>query len=556
MANKEQVVRIENINGGHSTYEFVAGEDQYLDSLGINIDTSVNTFNSARGGGPVVLTPTKPRDLDDSILTATPRWMKSEPKNGNVYMYGSNGSVYVYDGVTADTITGVGDLNDGGDARGNGMAYYDNYMYFARASTVARYGPLNGTPSFTDDFWITTLGLTALTDQSYPTRDQSFTTEDFPNHVMHRHKDGRLYFADVVDNRGTIHYIRTTKSSVEGDTNNGSKYNAVQLPYGFYITDIESLGDDLVIAAFEGRHTTSVYSSDDSIEGRASLFFWDTASDNFYLIIQNEFPDQIITALENANGVLYTFSTNLPFLDVPTGVRVMRYLGGSSFEQISMISSTNSPYAGGTLSIHNRLLFGGNNNTAPCIWAVGSPNQPLSNALYNIAGARTSVGSVQALVQTDNGALWTTEFMYSYNNDDSTTGIVEAFGSSQDDWDTDTVGSNGFSYFRSRWFNVGSDFKINKVKILRMLGDSTDSSTDIRIYLYRDYLLASTSSARTLIQTISSDYFTIGTSDPIVIRPNNFTGRYAFMIAIEWFGEDNKSIVLPIDIYYELFEPG
>ena len=161
MATKRIQFVIDSILGGIAPFEYASNDDQFLDAYSISPDVFGSNSLQAPTGA------IQPIAIDKQGSTAnTPLWMTSNPKNEVRYVYDSVGSVYSQS--TSDNVTGLGDLNDAGDASGNGMAYYDNYIYFARDTTVARYGPLDGTPAFTDDYWVGTLGLTALTDTQYP----------------------------------------------------------------------------------------------------------------------------------------------------------------------------------------------------------------------------------------------------------------------------------------------------------------------------------------------------------------------------------------------------
>lgn len=571
MANKTQTIRIESINGGHSLYERTSNSEQFIDSLGINPD-SADASNSGSGAGPTVITPTLLSNPYSGTLSGIPIWIVGAPRNSSgqrLFAYASSGSVYTIN-QTGNTITGIGDLNDGGSSGANGCAYYDNYVYFARETTVARYGPLNGTAAFTDDYWITTLGKPALEQQAYPARDDGKIASGagrFPNHVMHRHKDGALYFADTSGGQGVIHRIKTTKTTVEGDTDNGSTYNALDLPYGYFVTDIESLGDDLVIAAFEGISTLNTTTYDDTLshESRAALFFWDTTSDTYYKVIQREFPDQMITALENANGVLYIFSCNMGI--EPTGVRLMRYLGGSSFEQITLLPEVDAPLAGGTLSFLNQIRFASDNlnsdanQTNGSIWSIGTQNQPFSNAVFNVAGARHSNAVCYALSKEDGGAPWTAETLYSYTT--ANVGATGAYIVSYDSvgggaaWDTDTMGADGNAYWKSRMYVIGSRFKITKVKLFINGGENVSSAVDLRVHICTDMgsLPSNGGTDGKLIGTINqSNYPSWGfqKSGSIILKPESVVGEYGFTLNLFWRGTSSLAISLPIEIEYEI----
>lgn len=71
------------------------------------------------------------------------------PGDLSVYSYGNAGNIY------KRTSSGTwSKLRTVSTSHGNGMGYYtgDDYLYYASDKLVGRYGPLAGTPSFTDDF--------------------------------------------------------------------------------------------------------------------------------------------------------------------------------------------------------------------------------------------------------------------------------------------------------------------------------------------------------------------------------------------------------------------
>src|SRR3990167_558161 len=122
------------------------------------------------------------------MVNTHPMWIVPQPKGNSTYVYGYGGSAY-----TLNTNLGapVEQLQDGGSlsaSTGNGCAYYDNYIYFAKNTDIARFGPLNGTPAFDGTYWTGTLSKTALVDTTYPLDGGAFGYE-YPNHVLHRHSD-------------------------------------------------------------------------------------------------------------------------------------------------------------------------------------------------------------------------------------------------------------------------------------------------------------------------------------------------------------------------------
>lgn len=555
MANKTQTIRIESILGGHSTFTNFSRDDQYLASIGIDpsaaISASVNDYGV---DGPVfgfvpsgLIRPVGVEGIGTTV--ARPMWLTSSPKNAELlYVYDQNGSIYsTADGLTS--VTSVGDLNDGGTASGNGAAYYDNYIYFARDTTVARYGPLNGTPVFTDDYWASTLGLTALSDTTYP--DSFDFAVEYPNHVLHRHSDGRLYIADVVDNKGTIHYIKTTKTTVEGDTNDGSVFNALQVGYGLHPMCMESYGNLLVIAFTELDPTWSgaAFKSE-----RAKVAFWDTTSDKANSITWPEYPDSIITAIKNVNGVLYFVSAG----DGKTGFRIMRYVGGNSFAHVAFIPYGDPSPAGAVDGDSTRLIFGTYSafprqsgsvysNGLPGITDSGIFNiLPVSgyNADNTISDRFVTVTAVKLCGVSDQYGFNESQIVAGY-----TGGTIGTHGLVKSDVSSDIDNSVANSIWWSRIYTIGQPFRITKIRIpLAEPLDNSGKSVIPSVYI--------DSSSFTDIRTLTTINQTNYGNDTksIVIRPQDLKGDNAFFLELKFSGTQRTVVSLPITIEYEVLD--
>ncbi|MFA7662690.1 MAG: hypothetical protein WCX88_02120, partial [Patescibacteria group bacterium] len=335
MAKAPFEIRIETILGGQSPTTHFSQAGQFRASLGIDPAQPINDLDTAYSTiASGLLRPSASEEFSGTTINSAPLWMKTNPKDTLIYVYDALGSAYTIT-ATLDTVTALSDAGHLSSALGNGFEYYDNYMYFFKNTDVCRYGPLNGTPVFNPTYWTGTLAKTALVNTIYPS---TFLNDlRLPNHPAVRHSDGTLYFGDVVDNQGYIHTIKTSKTTVEGDTNNGSTYQKLAFGYGLWPTAIESYGSDIAIAFFEGGNIGLKQKS-------AKLAFWDTTSTNFNKITWVEFPDSIITAIKNVNGVLYVVSGNYK----TRGFRVTRFLGGYSFDEV-YYSETGEPCLPGAI---------------------------------------------------------------------------------------------------------------------------------------------------------------------------------------------------------------
>lgn len=549
MNPKKFQIKIESILGGHSSSLFMSKGDQYSASFAIDPalppDNSDNEFSTIASG---ILRPSGSTHTGYSTSTTNYySWLVTDIKdksfNSDIYAYGANGSVAVAYPVQ-------GWLSDGGSmtgGAGNGAAYYDNYMYFAKATTIARYGPLNGTPAFDGNYWTTTLGKTALIDTDYGS--DPYLGKDYSNHPMHRHSDGKLYIADVVDNKGTIHYISTTKTTVEGDTDNGSTYNALQFGYGLYPIAIESYGSQIVIGLRESNYDNSA-GSNVVFSGRAKIAFWDTTSQNFNNITGVEFPDGNLTAIKNAGGVLYFFSGSYD----DYGFRVLRYIGGNSFEEVFMSEVGYSPHQAAVLAKGNNLLFG-SANTIPntgadsdaCVWSLGLHRSGLTlgNNVFSIA--RPGLDSDYSSTGY-NYAVGVSAVCEEVGVNLNQVGIFVATDLGLDRVFQSTLQAE--PVWRSQIYKIGQPFKITKIRI-PTLESTSSSQKQIIPKLYFD----NGAKVKTL-QTM--DY-----SDKRIftLRPENAVGEHSFCLELKWsgyitLGADGGtwSVALPITIEYELID--
>lgn len=223
-----------------------------------------------------------------------------------------------------------------------------------------------------------TLGTqTALTDTGYPT---TLFSTGYLNHFGFAHTDGASYFLDSKHGRGFIHKIQTTRTTNQGDTNDGSAYQSVgdlSLPFDYIPITAVSYGIDIVIS---GART-----SDSTVnQGNAILAFWDAAEELFYRIIK--LPDPICTNLKYVNGTLYGLSG-----DINGGYRLFRYVGGDAIETLKIIEDGYPPLQMASDFAGNRFVWGAN-TTLPIVssglYAYGSKSDLFPRGLHNIA--RTS----------------------------------------------------------------------------------------------------------------------------------------------------------------------
>lgn len=541
--DNKRVIRIESILGGHSPTTHFSAPNQFRGSLGIDPALPFNdNFDSTSGaaeamGASGLLRPVSCKNFGSTAVFASyPLWILDTPKLSVYYAYDALGSVYSLDSQDY-SVTGLGDLNDAGSAKGEGAAYYDNYVYFSRSTTVARYGPLDGTPAFTDDYWVNTLSKTRLTDNVDFPADR-VNTNKYPQHFLHRHSDGRLYIADVVGNQGTIHFIQTTKTTVEGDTNNGSTYNKLTVGYGLYPMAMESYGSDLAIAFVEGRGGQG-----SGAQTKAKIAFWDTTSTNVNKITWVEFPDSVITAMKNINGILYVFSGD----SSAGGYRITRFVGGYTFEEVYFSYTGEPPFPGAVDGDSNRLLFGSYTNlpeNAGSVYSYGLKRN-LGRGIFSVFRT-TSNANITSLKVIRSGQPNGSLFDLSANN------FLVGNTLSGTNGALDAPDFASYQYAPSMWwsqtYKIGQPFKITKIRI--NLSTAIGANTIITPKIYVDDNIPSTTPT-TLTVINNTNY---PSKQNIVIRPENLTGNYAFWLELKWTGSALAVVTLPITIEYELID--
>jgi len=524
-----KTLKIESILDGHSQTQYISGEGTFDSSIAIDPDFPVGSNTKTSG----VLVPVRYAKFSGTELTGFPLWIITNTKTTNSFVYTSDGKIHSFDSSLAmratDEATTALPISITGGA-GNGAAYYNNYVYFAEATDVTRYGPLSGgTVAKTENVWTgATLGsLAALTNTTYP----SIRGVSIPNHPMHVHTDASLYFGDVVAGQGVVHRINTRKVTVEGDTNGNtvpSAFNVLDLPFGYYPTDIESYGTDLVIAAIQSTDTTIN-------QGNAVLFFWDpTNTDSFYR--QVPLPDPLCTALKNVNGILYIWSGN-----ASSGCRISRYIGGDTVSDEAYIEDGVPPFAGAVDALGSRLVHGGYTTypvASASVTAFGSKNDLLPKGVQNIVKTSSAGSSpiVTCLKYVQQASNIQPKLVVGWK-DASTQGLDKISTSA-------TYGS----VFRSKIFNINRQFVVKKIRI--PLAGTVDANTSIV-----PKILVDDQSDSLTLNTINNTNFS-GKRKAVyeagefeTLRPEN-----NFMLELTWGGTTEMPVLLPIEIDVDISE--
>lgn len=433
--------KIESILGGWSQTQYQTGKTEIDSSIGIDPDLAVGT-QTKTSGLPV---PSQYADFHGANVNSPAMWLITTPKGSTVYTYLANGRFIEYNSSLGGEVL-IGTVDN---SSGNGATYYNNYVYLSGNTTIARYGPLDSSAALTQDVWTSaTLGSqTAMTNTTYP----SLRGVTMPNHVMFAHSDFELYVSDVLEGQGILHSIKTKKGTDEGDTNNGSAYDVLDLPWGWTIADISNWGLDIALLA--NRTTNS-----NITQGNPALFFWETTDTDSFYRGPVPLPDSLGTALVNINGELKIFTGN-----AQGGVRISKYIGGDLISDratdTEFLEDSLPPFSGAKDAFGSRLVFGGFTTypeNSASVWALGSKRGKLPTTLHNIIRTTSTqptnqiVSSLKFIEQTSAAAP---KVVVGWRDND-TQGLDKASASG-------TINS----VWRTRYASVGDKFQIKEIHV-------------------------------------------------------------------------------------------
>lgn len=519
MAKEEY--KIESILSGWTPTNYFGDDSSFNSSIGIDPDLPVGTDTKTSG----VLVPSRYEKFSGTELTGAPLWILPNNKTNNSIVYTSTGLLHSFNSsITMRTTDEAGTalpITITGGA-GNGAAFYNNFYYLAEATDISQYGGMDQGASIakTENVWTgAKFSKAALTNTTYPT----IQGIPIPNHPMHVHTDNSCYVGDVVAGQGVVHRLNTKKVTIEGDTNGTvvpSAFNALDLPFGFYPTDFESYGTDLVIAAI--RTTDSTIN-----QGSAALFFWDpTNTDTFYR--QVALPDPLVTAVLNVNGILYCWTGNSV-----SGVRLSRYIGGETISEVAYDEDGTPPFAGAVDAIGSRLSWGAFTTypeASASVMAYGSKNDSLPKGLHNIARA-TSTGTTPNITSAryiQQASSIAPKLIIGWN-DASAKGLDKA-----------SITATFNSVWRSKPFNVNKRFVLKELNI--PLAGAVDATTTMTTKIYLD----DASSSVTLPTINNATYSGKRKVKYKAADLAQAAGANNFYIEVRWTGTTSMPILLPI----------
>lgn len=419
---------------------------------------------------PGVIQPNyKTTKVSGSVVTGLVKWFATNPTNGDIFALDTGGVVYksTNNGGTWTEVTG----NTKTNATGEGLAIWKDYLVVARSTVVDVYGPLSGSPAWTNSFKtdLTAVDLANFNEATHP---------------MLVGQDDILYI-------GNQRYIASLTQLTTFDPASAPTYTwtaqALDLPSGYKVRCLAELGTNLMIGTWRGNAITDVQVAD--------IFPWDRTSSSFGLPIR--LSEYGVHQMLNMNNLLYIVagSTGSVYVSNGTSTRLLRQLP----VDISLLQGGNSAefFPGAIFQNNGRIFFGvstGTNTAAEIVgvWSV-TPNGTLTFE------HQISTGTISAATTVSIGALIGIGGKYCIGwRDASTYGIDQ----------TDTTRFTTYlSAVQTPLYRVGTPLQPMPFSQIDMIFDKPLASGDGLKIKYRDDL----SSAFTTLGTY--DFATYGAVD-------------------------------------------
>lgn len=223
---------IEDWNGGLSQGEIKGSAGSFRFGKGLDYESNPDAIT-----GELAL-------VKDSgtIVTDLIKFPAYDPIQNDLFGIGNTGNIY-----KKDNLTTWSKLQTTANCVGQGLAVFNNYLFYSQNTQLGRYGVLSGSPSFTD---------------AYKTSSDDYTTggplKTFTNLLL----AGNGRYLATLDDAGVWKPQRLT------------------FPVGWYVYDIEVRGEYAAIAV---NNASTVEKST-----RGIIFYWDGTShayNNFYEVM-------------------------------------------------------------------------------------------------------------------------------------------------------------------------------------------------------------------------------------------------------------------------------
>jgi hypothetical protein len=346
---------------------------------------------------------------------------------------------------------------------GAGLGIYKDYLFVARSSNLDVYGPLSGSPAWTNGWkTLTATGLTSSTEF----------------HPMLVGQDDTLYI-------GNEHKIASLTELTTFDPATSSTYtfnsSALDLPSDYRVRCLAELGTDLMIGTVRGGALTKNRSAD--------IFPWKRSSTSFGLPIRLD--NFGVHAMINVNNLLYIVAgiDGQVYVSNGTSTRQLRQIPNflSGLDAGSYIQV----YPGAIIHHKGRVHFAISQGTAALgndifgVWSV-TPNGVLTFEHQISTGTVdfTNTATIGALAPSNSGT-------YLIGWQDNTSYGIDQTG-------TSSRYSSYTAYAQSRFYRVGTPLSKTQFTELNITFDTPLASGDGVKIKYRSDLSASFTTIATI----------------------------------------------------------
>lgn len=138
----KQKIIIKGFSGGISSYDKIGIKDsaRFIKSLNIHEDP-----------GKITLMPAMTKSSGSTVTDLVKWGVDTTPFATDKYFYDLTGNIYKLTSGGTWSVDRAGGTVGNGTA-GQGMAVFDDYLYYATSTSIGRNGKLSGTPAYDDDF--------------------------------------------------------------------------------------------------------------------------------------------------------------------------------------------------------------------------------------------------------------------------------------------------------------------------------------------------------------------------------------------------------------------
>ena len=447
-----------------------------------------------------------------STITGQVRWTVPYFSTTGTYTYFAlDNSNKVYKSTDGGRTWSVVTHTGASSGHGNGMAIWKDYLFVAGDDRIDVYGPLSGTPSWTNDF----KGL-----NGNPTAHQ---VEISWHPMLASSQDNILYIGDLFQ-LASLQEV-SGKTFNPGD-NSTFTWNptALSIPMVYSIRCLTELRQNILIGTYQG------YRPVDS--KKAAIFPWNRSGTSAYMSF--DYPIIIyecgIHAMKNIDDQVYIVAGNEGKLFKLTESN-LTYLGKPP---IDLRDGFIEVYPDAIESIRGRVFVGySSSDSSPLSFIPGIYSYDQNSGKFNIENLVSNLAISNVVIGSlcYNGGYYSGEsFLVGWK---SGSGTGAKYGiDSVNSW---TYYSPYTSYFETQLFQVGSVLEpANYSQVEIQLSKPLVSGDGIRIRMRKDLdtPFGTGNNDSDILATITSDNY----KSASILAPCRITGVSQFQLRVEFKG--------------------